>query len=130
VPALSIRTTNSIEALDITERVRAATSLPASAFAVVRVSHTSAALTLGPGDVGMLEDFARLGRDWLAGSRPFAHVEHGNANGEAHLLSSIFGTSLLVPLRDGALDLGRWQRVLLLELDGPAERAVEVRGLG
>lgn len=122
-----INTTSPVEALDITDLLPAPTAGDEDGFAVVMIRHTSAALVLGPADEGMLLDYVKLGESWFAEHRPFKHIENNNPNGEAHLLSSFIGTSLLVPLREGKLDLGKWQRVLLLEFDGPAARTVEVR---
>ena len=48
-------------------------------------------------------------------------------NAHAHLVAGIIGASVQVPYADGELSLGRWQRVLLLELDGPRQREVLVR---
>lgn len=55
-----------------------------------------------------------------------AGYKHGEGNSQAHILSVMLGTSLNVPVADGALMLGRWQGVLLAELDGPRERTVKV----
>jgi secondary thiamine-phosphate synthase enzyme len=43
-----------------------------------------------------------------------------------HILSTLIGTSLSVPVEDGKLRLGKWQRVVLFEFDGPQEREVVV----
>lgn len=49
---------------------------------------------------------------------------HNNAHAHvtAHLLGSILGPSLAIPYHDGQLQLGTWQRIVLVELDGPRER--------
>jgi secondary thiamine-phosphate synthase enzyme len=39
-----------------------------------------------------------------------------------HILSALIGTSVAVPFERGKLVLGTWQRVVLIELDGPRER--------
>ena len=41
-----------------------------------------------------------------------------------HILSTLIGTSLSLPYVDGELVLGTWQRVILVELDGPRRRQV------
>ena len=43
-----------------------------------------------------------------------------------HILSSLMGTSVSVPVEEGRLVLGTWQRVILVELDGPRERNLTV----
>jgi thiamine phosphate synthase YjbQ (UPF0047 family) len=45
----------------------------------------------------------------------------------AHILSAIIGASLTVPIRDGLLSVGEFQSIVLLELQGPSQREVEVR---
>jgi len=41
-----------------------------------------------------------------------------------HILSSIIGPGVLLPISSSRLDLGTWQRVVLVELDGPREREI------
>ena len=57
---------------------------------------------------------------------PNVDFRHGEGNSDAHLLSSIIGTSLTWPYRHGKLILGRWQGIYFFELDGPRERKVNV----
>jgi thiamine phosphate synthase YjbQ (UPF0047 family) len=45
----------------------------------------------------------------------------------AHFLSALVGPSLSVPMRDGALALGEFQRIVLMEFEGPRRREIEVR---
>jgi secondary thiamine-phosphate synthase enzyme len=54
------------------------------------------------------------------------HFKHGEQNSDAHIKSSIVGTSVTIPFEDGRLALGRWQGVYLCEFDGPRERKVIV----
>jgi len=42
----------------------------------------------------------------------------------------LLGHTLSVPVRDGALALGNWQSIIVAELDGPRERAVQIQVLG
>jgi len=44
------------------------------------------------------------------------------ANGHAHCQHLLIGASENIPIGDGRLDLGRWQRIFLLELDRPRDR--------
>jgi len=49
---------------------------------------------------------------------------HGEENSDAHIKTSLVGTSLTIPFRQGKLLLGRWQGVFLCEFDGGRERQV------
>jgi len=51
----------------------------------------------------------------------FKHYEH---NSDAHIKSSLVGSSVTVPFSDGKLLLGRWQGIYLCEFDGARERTV------
>lgn len=123
---IAIETTGSHEAVDITDQVVAAVGGNAGGLAMVHTQHTTIALVIGPADEGMLEDFVRVGQKWLADAGPFVHVEHDLANGEAHVMSAFGGTRLLLPVDADGLRLGTWQRILLLEFDGPRTRNVDV----
>lgn len=52
--------------------------------------------------------------------------KHAEGNSQAHILSVMLGTSIVIPVSGGKLALGRWQGVMLAELDGPRERTVMV----
>ena len=51
----------------------------------------------------------------------FKHFEH---NSDAHIKSSLVGSSVTVPFQNGKLFLGRWQAIYLCEFDGARERKV------
>lgn len=123
---ISVETTASHEAIDITDEVVAAVDGDAGGLALVHTQHTTIALILGPADDGMLEDFVRVGERWLDDAGPFVHVEHDLANGPAHVMSAFGGTRLLLPVDADGLRLGTWQRILLLEFDGPRTRNVDI----
>ena len=54
----------------------------------------------------------------------FAHFEH---NSDAHIKTSLVGSSVSVPFEDGKLCLGRWQGMYLCEFDGPRDRTIVAR---
>jgi len=49
-----------------------------------------------------------------------------DGNAASHIQASILGPGETIPVRDGKLYLGRWQAIMLVELDGPRERLVLV----
>jgi len=121
--ALTIATQRQRQVLDITDRVVAA--LPAgSGVCHLFITHTTAALTtadLDPGtDLDMLDAF-----EAMVPKLRYRHP-HNLAHVPDHIMSSILGASLCLPFADGALVLGTWQRVVLVELDGPRQRTVAV----
>ncbi len=51
-------------------------------------------------------------------------------NAHSHLAAMLLGTSEVIPVHEGELVLGRYQSVMLYELDGPRERCVSLRVFG
>ncbi len=124
---LTIRTHKKREILDITDRVEAALREQyrgKSGLCQVNVLHTTAALTtadLDPGtDLDMLDAFEEL--------IPKLHYRHPHdpAHVPDHILSTLIGTSMGLLVENGSILLGTWQRVVLVELDGPREREIAV----
>lgn len=62
----------------------------------------------------------------------YAHnARWGDDNGYAHLRSALMGTARSFPLRDGRLELGTWQQVVLCDFDNrPREREITVTIVG
>lgn len=89
----------------------------------VCVPHTTAAVTINENaDPDVAEDLLR----GLEAMLPKVAWRHAEGNSDAHLLSSLVGASVTVPISDGELSLGRWQAIYLLELDGPRRRELWV----
>jgi secondary thiamine-phosphate synthase enzyme len=92
---------------------------------VILSTHTTAAVTVN-------EDYDRdVPGDLAEACRAFLRVldvrfEHAEGNSDSHFLTSLFGQSQTLLVREGALDLGRWQGVFLAEFDGPRRRTVRV----
>jgi len=123
-----VRTRKKIARIDVTKEVeRAAKELGAKTGALlVSVPHTTAAVTVGETwDDDVTTDVERA----LAGWVPDVRFDHSEGNSPAHFLSEAIGISCLVPLEDGKPVLGRWQGIVLIELDGPRERTVRVHAL-
>lgn len=88
------------------------------------VQHTTAALTTADLDPGTDQDFL----DFLSAITPDIKWRHPHnpAHTPAHLLSSLIGPSIAVPIQGGQLQLGTWQRIIMVEFDGPRERNVSI----
>jgi secondary thiamine-phosphate synthase enzyme len=121
---LEIRTTARTEMVDITSRVAAALGGADGGLCHVFVPHTTAAVVINESaDPDVARDLVAAYRAMVPAVR-FAHAE---GNSDAHLLATLLGSSVLVPLEHGRLALGTWQGIFFVELDGPRSRRVEVR---
>jgi secondary thiamine-phosphate synthase enzyme len=117
---LELTTRREREAIDVTDRV--ASLAHPDGFAWIACPHTTCALILCEADTDMLADIEKAAGQLLAPIGPFAHHRNNNPNAAAHLWSALAGTQLLIPVRDGEMQLGSYQRIVFVELDGPRER--------
>ena len=124
---LAVATGRSRELIDVTDQVvRAVVELGVHEGAVLVASpHTTAGVTINEGyDPDVAGDLVR--RLERLAPREGQGDRHAEGNSDAHLAVALVGTSVLIPVVDGGVRLGRWQRVFLLEWDGPRSRRLLV----
>lgn len=124
---IPVETRATVQAIDLTDRIAARTYPDGLLW--IACPHTTAALVIGEADEDMLADYERVAATWFASYEPFRHHRNDNPNAAAHLVSSLAGTQLLVPVRDGRLVLGTWQRIVFIELDGPKSRRIQLASI-
>jgi secondary thiamine-phosphate synthase enzyme len=88
------------------------------------VAHTTCAITTADLDPGTDLDLLDALRNLLP-ELAYRHP-HDPSHTEDHIISSILGPSLVVPYTRHQLMLGTWQRIILVELDGPRQRTVHM----
>ena len=121
---ITVNTKKTKEIVDITNKINEIIKKNKFKEGVVNLflTHTTAALTtadLDPGtDLDMLEAFEEM-----IPKLRFRHP-HDPSHVPSHILSSLIGTSLTLVVENRELILGIWQRVVLVELDGPKERKI------
>lgn len=121
---LVIKTRKKREILDITDKVEKTLGNGRAGTGICNllILHTTAAVTtadLDPGtDLDMLDAF-----EHMIPKLSYRHP-HDPAHVPDHILSALIGTSVALPFEKGNLLLGTWQRVVLVELDGPREREI------
>jgi secondary thiamine-phosphate synthase enzyme len=124
---LRIRTSAKRELVDITAEVAeiAKRSGLDEGLCHVYVAHATAAIVVNENDdpnvcVDLLDALDRL--------VPAGIWRHDKVDGNAasHIQAAILGPGETIPVRQGKLCLGRWQAIMLAELDGPRERRIVV----
>ena len=121
---LSVSTRSRTEFVPLAERIRreAASFLSRNGVLHAYVPHTTAGICVNEGyDPDVVEDVGRV-LDRLVPWK--ADYRHSEGNSAAHVKSILVGSSVFVPVRDGKLDLGRWQEIFFCEFDGPRERTL------
>lgn len=126
---IDVRTGSDREVVFVTDQVVEAVreSAVQDGICLVTTPHTSCAVTLNENaDPAVPRDLMRA---WMA-MVPGVAFDHAEGNSDAHLLSSLIGTAVTLPIVEGQVQLGRWQGIWLVELDGPRTRRVRVSCLG
>ncbi|MBA3852834.1 MAG: secondary thiamine-phosphate synthase enzyme [Gemmatimonas sp.] len=134
--SLDIRTLSGIEFLDITERVRSWVAAQGIAEGLLTVStpHTTARIVVNERDPALQRDMLRHLQWFAPADAAYEHNQHtvdGRDNAHAHLAALFMPASESLQVADGALQLGAWQALFFVELDGPREqRQVQLQLLG
>ena len=124
---INVRSSQRSEFIDITEKVNEVLKEAGivSGICYVYVPHTTAAVTINEGaDPSVHRDIQNALARLVPQEMNYSHRE-GNA--DAHIKSSIIGTSQLVIIDEGRLVLGTWQAVYFCEFDGPRHRRVTLK---
>jgi secondary thiamine-phosphate synthase enzyme len=140
-----IRTSGGLTVRDITDEVNQAVreSGITQGIACVYSPHTTCSVRVNEFEQGFLEDFATLLKrlvpreeyyahdDWDKRTENFCEEDVEFANGHAHCMSMLLGSAgESIPVAEGRLQLGTWQRVLFLELDRERDRRWVVQVVG
>ena len=122
------------EIIDITEDVRTTVlgSGVREGFVLVSAMHITASVFVNDHESGLWHDILEWLETTVAPWTPdhYRHNETGEDNAAAHLRSLTVGHEAIVPITEGALDLGTWQRVFYGEWDGQRRKRVIVKVMG
>jgi secondary thiamine-phosphate synthase enzyme len=129
---VTIRTERRYEIRDITELVEKARAAADLWDGVVLVStmHITASIFVNDHESGLWQDIMT----WLEGLAPsgldYKHHLTGEDNADAHLKRMLLGHQVLVPVTEGRLDLGPWERVHYGEFDGMRPKRILLKAFG
>ena len=99
----------------------------------VFIKHTSASLTINENaDSSVLKDFESHFNEMVPEEQPYyIHTYEGPDDMPAHIKSSLLGSSVLIPISKGQLNLGIWQGIFLCEhRDYATPRTLVLTALG
>ncbi len=99
---------------------------------VVFVAGSTAAVTTIEYEPGLLDDFPKMLSRVAPRDIQYRHDDTWHdGNGHSHVRASLVGPSLSVPFSNGRLVLGKWQQIVMLEMDtSPRERILTLQVLG
>ena len=139
--AITLRTQAQRQFIDVTELVaeRVRRSGVTHGLASIQTLHTTTAIVVNEDEPLLHEDMERLMERLVPSDVRYAHDDFARraavapderVNGAAHCRSLLLGATQMFQVVDGALLLGRWQRIFLVECDGPQPRTLSVLVMG
>lgn len=97
---------------------------------LVSAMHITAGVYVNDHESGLIEDID----EWLEKLAPFRqeyqHHQTGEDNGDSHLKAILVHHQVIIPVTNGKLDLGTWQRIFYAEFDGQRPKRVIVKVMG
>lgn len=139
---IKVNSTKAPEFIDITDQVKECfkDSGLNNGCAIVFSQHTTAAIKINENEPLLLQDMEEFIDRVSPKSREYRHndftirtvnmTEDECPNGHAHCAHLLMSTSETIPVIDGELAMGPWQRIFLVELDSPRPRQVTVQFIG
>ena len=137
-----LRSEGHLQFIDITElvRERVRRSGVSNGFVNIQSRHTTAAIIINENEPLLLDDLEEILVTLAPQDRPYRHNDlearlqpippDERPNGHSHARAAYLGTSETVNIIGGELQLGRWQTIFLVELDGIRTRAVSIVVMG
>lgn len=96
----------------------------------VFTKHSTSAIVVNENEKGLLKDFESILEDLIKDKNGYEHDVIDN-NAASHLKSFLLGSSETIPIINGKIDLGTWQSIFFIELDGPRRnRTVDLVFIG
>jgi secondary thiamine-phosphate synthase enzyme len=138
---VSLRTETTRQFVEVTELVaeRVRRSGVRHGLVSIQSHHTTTAVVVNEDEPLLLGDFAHLLDRMAPGDLRYEHDDFARraavapderTNGAAHCRALVLGSTETLHVIDGTLQIGRWQRLFLVELDGPRERTVSIVVMG
>jgi secondary thiamine-phosphate synthase enzyme len=129
---VTITTKHRYEILDITDRVEEVRKKArlADGFILVSTMHITSSIFVNDHESGLWEDIMAWLEDLAPRKPEYKHHLTGEDNADAHLKRMLLGHQVIVPVTNGDLDLGTWERVHYGEFDGRRPKRILLKALG
>jgi len=128
---ISVPTSSRIELINITSNISNAVEKSGMSEGIVLVysPHTTTAVLINENEPRLLRDFEKAVKQLISWEEQYAHNTIDD-NAASHLTGAFIGNNICLPIEKGRIQLGTWQSIFLVELDGPRSRRIEVKVIG
>lgn len=128
---ITVRTSDSLQVVSVYDKIQSWLRQIGAEDGIITLfsRHTTAGVTINEAESGLLKDIAsRLG-ELVPPEAGYQH-DRVDRNAHSHIMVTIVGSSVCIPVEEGGLALGTWQKPLLVECDGPRNRTLSMTFLG
>ena len=115
--SFQINTTKNFEIVDITSKINELIDINEGIVSIFS-RHSTSAIVVNENESGLLDDLEFMLDNVVSDKFSYSHDRIDN-NARSHLKSFLLSSSECLPVRNSRLDLGTWQSVFFVELDGP-----------
>ena len=115
--SLKIDTSKSFEIIDITSKINELIDIEEGMISIFS-KHSTSAIVVNENESGLLKDLEFTLNNLITDKYSYNHDRIDN-NAKSHLKSFLLSSSECLPIKNNRLDLGTWQSVFFIELDGP-----------
>ena len=115
--SLKINTERNFEIIDITSKINELIDIDEGIISIFS-KHSTSAIVVNENESGLLKDLEFTLNNLITDKYSYSHDRIDN-NAKSHLKSFLLSSSECLPIKNGKLDLGTWQSVFFIELDGP-----------
>lgn len=115
--SFKIDTSKNFEIIDITSKINNLLDINEGIVSIFS-RHSTSAIVVNENERGLLSDLQFTLDNLITDKYSYSHDRIDN-NARAHLKSFLLSSSESLPVKNGKLDLGTWQSVFFIELDGP-----------
>jgi secondary thiamine-phosphate synthase enzyme len=129
---IKIETKGPYDFIDITDKVNEILKESEIKNGIVSLFslHNTACIIIQENDETIFKDIEEFFDRILPLNTKYYHNYEGNINATAHIKTNLLSQSLCIPIKDGKLLLGTWQRIIFLELFEARERKVFITIIG
>lgn len=126
---ISINTKEKFEIIDITSQINELLDIDEGIVNIFS-KHSTSAIVVNENEKGLLKDSKNSLNNLITNQNNYYHDKIDN-NASSHLKSFLLSPSETLPVKNSRLDLGTWQSVFFVELDGPRkQRIINLKVIG
>lgn len=127
--SLKLNTNKKFEIIDITSKINDLINIDNGIVSIFS-KHSTSAIVVNENEPGLLKDFESCLSNLISEKFSYFHDRIDN-NASSHLKSFLLSSSECLPIKNSKLDLGTWQSVFFVELDGPrSNRSISLTIIG